>query len=169
MKKGRGQTMTHDYKRHGTTTLFAALNTLDGTVFSQCRDRHTNEDWIALLGQINRHVPKEKQVHIIADHYAAHKHPNVQRWVARHKRFHIHYTHTSASWLKMVERFFRDFTQQRIRRGVFHSVAELINAIQEYVENHNRQPKPFIWTAKASDILQKITRAKRILNKSASE
>jgi transposase len=169
MKKGRGETMTHDYKRHGTTTLFAALNTLDGTVLSQCRDRHTNEDWIAFLGQIDRHTPKEKQVHIIADNYAAHKHPNVQRWLTRHKRFQMHYTPTSASWLNMVERFFRDITQQRIRRGVFHSVAELITAIKDYVENHNRQPKPFIWTAKACDILQKVTRAKRALNKIASE
>jgi len=167
MKKGRGETMTHDYKRHGTTTLFAALNTLDGTVLSQCRDRHTNEDWIAFLGQIHRNTPKDKQIHVIADNYAAHKHPNVQRWLARRKRFHMHYTPTSASWLNMVERFFRHITQQRIRRGVFHSVAELVAAIDAYVENHNRQPKPFIWTAKASDILQKVTRAHRTLNKFA--
>ncbi len=169
MKKGRGETMTHDYKRHGTTTLFAALNTLDGTVLSQCRDRHTHEDWIAFLAQIDRQTPKGKQLHIIADNYAAHKHTNVQRWLARHKRFQMHYTPTSASWLNMVERFFRDITQQRIRRGVFYSVGELITAIKEYVENHNRQPKPFIWTAKASDILQKVTRAKRALHKIASE
>jgi transposase len=143
------------------------LNTLDGTVLSQCRDRHTNEDWIPFLGQIDRHTPKGKQVHIIADNYAAHKHPNVQRWLTRHKRFQMHYPPTSASWLNMVERFFRDITQQRIRRGVFHSVAELITAIKDYVEN-NRQPKPFIWTAKACDILQNVTRAKRALNKIAS-
>lgn len=169
MKKGRGETMTHDYKRHGTTTLFAALNTLDGTVLSQCRDRHTNEDWIAFLRQIDRSTPKDKQVHIIADNYAAHKHINVQRWLGKHKRFQMHYTPTSASWLNMVERFFRDITQQRIRRGVFHSVGELTAAIEEYVEKHNRQPKPFIWTAKASDILQKVTRAQQALNKFASE
>jgi transposase len=170
MKKGRGQTMTHDYKRHGTTTLFAALNTLDGSVLSQCRDRHTNEDWIAFLRLIHRQTPKDKQVHVIADNYAAHKHPNVQRWLERHKRFHIHYTPTSASWLNMVERFFRDITQNRIRRGVFRSVPELVNAINDYVQQHNRDPKPFIWTAKAGDILQKVTRAKRVLiDKAQSE
>ena len=165
MKKGRGATMTHDYKRHGTTTLFAALNTLDGTVLSQCRDRHTNEDWIAFLRLIHKQTPAGKQIHIIADNYSAHKHPNVQRWLTRHKRFHLHYTPTSSSWLNMVERFFRDITQNRIRRGVFRSVPELISSIDDYVEQHNRDPKPFIWTAKASDILQKVTRARRSLDK----
>jgi transposase len=169
MKKGRGETMTHDYKRHGTTTLFAALNTLDGSVLSQCRDRHTNEDWIAFLRLIDKETPKNKQIHIIADNYAAHKHPNVQRWLGKHKRFCVHFTPTSASWLNMVERFFRDITQQRIRRGVFHTVPELIPAINGYVTQHNRSPKPFIWTAKASDILQKVTRARRSLDKVQSE
>jgi transposase len=163
MKKGRGETMTHDYKRHGTTTLFAALNTLDGSVLSQCRDRHTNEDWIAFLRLIDRQTPAEKQVHIIADNYSAHKHPNVERWLARHRRFHMHYTPTSSSWLNMVERFFRDITQKQIRRGVFRSVPELVGAIDHYVAQHNQNPKPFIWTAKASDILQKVTRARRSL------
>lgn len=169
MKKGRGETLTHDYKRHGTTTLFAALNTLDGSVLSQCRDRHTNEDWIAFLRLIDRQTPKNKPLHIIADNYAAHKHPNVQRWLGKHKRFRVHYTPTSASWLNMVERFFRDITQNRIRRGVFHSVPELVNAINDYVSHHNRDPKPFIWTAKASDILQKVARARRSLDKVQSE
>ena len=165
MKKGRAETMTHDYKRHGTTTLFAALNTLDGSVLSQCRERHTHQDWIAFLRLIDRQTPKEKQLHIIADNYSAHKHPNVQRWLRRHKRFHVHYTPTSASWLNMVERFFRDITHNRIRRGVFRSVPELVAAVQEYVAQHNRDPKPFIWTAKASDILEKVTRARRSLDK----
>ncbi len=164
MKKGRGATMTHDYKRHGTTTLFAALNTLDGRVLSQCRDRHTNEDWIAFLRLIDRRTPAGKQVHIIADNYAAHKYPNVQRWLSRHKRFHMHYTPTSSSWLNMVERFFRDITHNQIRRGVFRSVPELITAIEKYVAQHNLDPKPFIWTAKASDILEKVTRARRSLD-----
>ena len=169
MKKGRGETMTHDYKRHGTTTLFAALNTLDGSVLSQCRERHTNQDWIAFLRLIHRHTPKDKQLHIIADNYAAHKHPNVLRWLARHKRFHMHYTPTSASWLNMVERFFRDITHNRIRRGVFRSVPELVDAVEDYIAKHNRDPKPFIWTAKASDILQKVSRARRSLDKARSE
>lgn len=169
LKKGRGETMTHDYKRHGTTTLFAALNTLDGRVLSQCRDRHTNEDWIAFLALINRNTPKDKAIHIIADNYATHKHPNVKRWLARHKRFHIHFTPTSASWLNMVERFFRDLTHKQIRRGVFHSVPELVTAIDTYVASHNRDPKPFIWTAKAADILEKVTRARRVLDKAQSE
>jgi hypothetical protein len=169
LKKGRGETMTHDYKRHGTTTLFAALNTLDGRVLSQCRDRHTNEDWIAFLGLINRNTPKGKEIHIIADNYATHKHPNVKRWLARHKRFHVHFTPTSASWLNMVERFFRDLTHKQIRRGVFRSVPELVTAIDTYVQSHNRDPKPFIWTAKAADILEKVTRARRVLDKAQSE
>lgn len=164
LKKGRGETMTHDYKRNGTTTLFAALNTLDGSVLSQCRDSHTHEDWIAFLRHIDRQTPPGKTLHIIADNYAAHKHPNVERWLSKHKRFQIHYTPTSASWLNMVERFFRDITTNRIRRGVFHSVPELIAAIEDYVRQHNLDPKPFIWTAKATDILQKVTRARRTLD-----
>jgi transposase len=165
MKKGRGATMTHDYKRHGTTTLFAALNTLDGKVLSQCRDRHTHEDWIAFLRLIDHQTPSDKQIHVIADNYSAHKHPNVQRWLNRHKRFHVHYTPTSSSWLNMVERFFRDITHNQIRRGIFRSVPELITAIEQYIAQHNRDPKPFIWTAKASDILEKVTRARRSLDK----
>jgi transposase len=164
LKKGRSQSMTHDYKRHGPPTLFAALNTLDGTVVSQCRSRHTHQDWIAFLRQIDRETPAEKQIHIIADNYAAHKHPKVQRWLKRHSRFHMHFTPTSASWLNMVERFFRALTQQRLRRGVFHNVQELIQAIQSYIADHNQHPKPFLWTAKASDILEKVTRARRTLD-----
>lgn len=169
MKKGRAGTMTHDYKRHGTTTLFAALNTLTGEVLSQCRPRHTNQDWLAFLRSIDRHTPKDKQIHIIADNYSPHKHANVKAWLKRHKRFRMHFTPTSASWLNMVERFFRDITQRRIRRGIFRSVPELIAAIDEYIRNHNRAPKPFIWTAKASDILEKVTRARRTLDKVASK
>lgn len=164
LKKGRAQSMTHDYKRHGTTTLFAALNTLDGTVVSQCRSRHTHQDWIAFLRQIDRQTPPNKPIHVIADNYAAHKHPKVQQWLRCHARFLMHYTPTSASWLNMVERLFRDLSQQRLRRGVFHSVRELIAAIQQYIANHNRHPKPFVWTAKASDILEKVSRARRSLD-----
>lgn len=169
MKKGRNGTMTHDYRRHGTTTLFAALNTLTGEVLSQCRPRHTNEDWLAFLRLIARNTPKDKQLHVIADNYSPHKHPAVKAWLARNKRVHMHFTPTSASWLNMVERFFRDITENRIRRGIFRSVPELISAIEDYIHKHNQSPKPFIWTAKASDILEKVTRARRTLDKVASE
>jgi transposase len=169
MKKGRCQTMTHDYKRHGTTTLFAALNTLDGTVLSQCRSRHTHKDWIAFLQQIDTSTPQDKVLHVIADNYSTHKHPKVQQWLKRHSRFHMHFTPTSASWLNMVERFFRDLSQQRLRRSSFHSVAELTAAIEEYIQHHNHHPKPFIWTAKASDILEKVTRARRTHDKLQSK
>jgi hypothetical protein len=160
LKKGRAQSLTHDYKRHGTTTLFAALNTLDGTVVSQCRSRHSHQDWMALLRQIDRQTPPLKPIPVIADNYAAHKHPQVQQWLQRHPRFHMHYTPTSASWLNIVERLFRDLSQQRLRRGVFHRVKELIAAIQQHIGDHNRHPKPFVWTARASDILEKVTRAR---------
>lgn len=159
LKKGRAQTMTHDYKRNGTTTLFAALNVLDGQVIGQCQQRHTHAEWLKFLRQIDRHTPKDKTLHLIADNYATHKHPAVQQWLARHPRFHMHFTPTSASWLNMVERFFRDITVNRLRRGVFTSVPELIAAIDEYVAHHNSNPKPFIWTKSASDILQKVIRA----------
>jgi len=159
LKKGRAQTMTHDYKRHGTTTLFAALNVLDGKVIGQCQQRHTHAEWLKFLRQIDRETPKNKTLHLIADNYATHKHPAVQDWLARHRRFHMHFTPTSASWLNMVERFFRDLTTERLRRGVFTSVPELQAAINEYVAHHNTDPKPFIWTKSARDILQKVIRA----------
>jgi transposase len=159
LKKGRAETMTHDYKRNGTTTLFAALNVLDGQVIGQCQQRHTHVEWLKFLKKIDRETPKEKTLHLIADNYATHKHPVVQEWLAKHPRCHMHFTPTSASWLNMVERFFRDITTERLRRGVFTSVPELIGAIDEYIAHHNTQPKPFIWTKSARDILQKIIRA----------
>ena len=165
MKKGRGQTMTHDYKRNGTTTLFAALNTATGEVFGLCQQRHRHQEWLKFLRMINEIVPAEKQLHIICDNYATHKHPRVQRWIAKHQRFHVHFTPTSASWLNMIERFFRDLTEKRIRRGIFQHLEQLIMAIGEYIDGHNENPKPFIWTAKANDILEKVTRAKAVLHK----
>lgn len=159
MKKGRAETMTHDYKRNGTTTLFAALNVLDGTVISQCQKRHRHIEWLKFLRQIDRETPKGKTLHLICDNYATHKHEKVLEWMSKHKRVHVHFTPTSASWLNMVERFFRDISEQRLRRGVFTSVPELEVAIDEYIVHHNKDPKPFIWTAKASDILQKVIRA----------
>jgi len=159
MKKGRAETMTHDYKRNGTTTLFAALNVLDGKVIGQCQQHHTHVEWLKFLKKIDRETPKNKTLHLIADNYATHKHPVVQEWLAKHPRFNMHFTPTSASWLNMVERFFRDITTERLRRGVFTSVPELIGAIDEYIAHHNTQPKPFIWTKSARDILQKVIRA----------
>ena len=159
LKKGRAETMTHDYKRHGTTTLFAALNVLDGQVIGQCQPHHTHAEWLTFLKQIDRETPKDKTLHLIADNYATHKHPAVQEWLAKHPRFNMHFTPTSASWLNMVERFFRDITTERLRRGVFTSVPELVGAIDEYIAHHNTKPKPFIWTKSARDILQKVIRA----------
>lgn len=169
LKKGRAQTMTHDYKRHGTTTLFAALNVLDGTVIGQCQARHTHVEWLKFLRKLDRETPSDKTLHLIADNYATHKHPNVQRWLNTHPRFHMHFTPTSASWMNMVERFFRDLTTDRLRRGVFRSVPELVAAIDHYVAHHNKNPKPFIWTAKANDILQKVIRANARLSSKQNE
>lgn len=164
LKKGRAATMTHDYKRHGTTTLFAALNVLDGQVIAQCQQRHRHIEWLKFLRHVDRETPKGKALHLIADNYATHKHPVVQAWLDKHPRFHMHYTPTSASWLNMVERFSRDITTGQIRRGVFTSVAELIAVIDGYIAHHNTQPKPFIWTKSARDILQKVIRANNRLS-----
>jgi transposase/DNA-binding CsgD family transcriptional regulator len=164
LKKGRAATMTHDYKRNGTTTLFAALNVLDGQVIAQCQQRHRHTEWLKFLRKIDRQTPKGKTLHLIADNYATHKHPVVQQWLIKHPRFTMHFTPTSASWLNMVERFFRDITDRRLRRGVFRSVPDLVAAIDEYIAHHNTNPKPFIWTKSARDILQKVIRANRRLS-----
>jgi transposase len=163
LKRGRAGTMTHDYKRNGTATLFAALNTLDGKVISLCQERHRHQEWLRFLRLVNDATPDHKQLHLIVDNYATHKHPAVQRWLKRHPRFHLHFTPTSASWLNMVERFFRDLTVKRLRRGVFRDVMELVTAIDDYVDHHNERPKPFIWTASAKDILEKVKRAQKAL------
>ena len=168
IKKGRAGTMTHDYKRNGTTTLFAALCTLTGHVISTCMPRHRHQEWIKFLALIDREVPTDFEVHLICDNYATHNHAKVQRWLHRHPRFHVHFTPTSASWLNMVERFFRDLTDKRIRRGIFRNVQEVIDVIDEYVFRHNDDPKPFIWTKKASDILAKVMRARATLDNAPS-
>jgi transposase len=168
LKRGRGETMTHDYKRNGTATLFAALNTLDGKVISLCQERHRHQEWLKFLRLLDEATPEGKQLHLIADNYATHKHPKVQRWLQRHPRFHVHFTPTGSSWLNMVERFFRDLTQSRLKRGVFRDVGELVTAIDQYVDRHNDNPKPFIWTAKASDILEKVKRARKALDTAQS-
>ena len=168
LKRGRAKTMTHDYKRNGVTTLFAAMNMLSGAVLSITDQLHRHQEWLRFLKMIDRQTPKNKELHLVVDNYATHKHPEVQLWLAKHPRIHMHFTPTSSSWLNMVERFFRDITDKRIRRGVFTSVPELEAAINEYIAAHNADPKPFIWTAKASDILAKVTRARVALNKSTS-
>lgn len=169
LKKGRAETMTHDYKRHGTTTLFAAMSTLDGSVISRCAQRHRHTEWLDFLRLIDRETPKDKELHLVCDNYATHKHPVVKAWLEKHPRFHIHFTPTSASWLNMVERFFRSISTARLDRGVFRSVPELITAIEEYITVHNQNPKPFVWTAKANDILQKVIRANRLLGSKKNE
>lgn len=163
MKRGRAGTFTHDYKRNGTTTLFAALNTLDGSVISMCQPRHRHEEWLKFLRLIERKTPKHLTLHLIVDNYGTHTHPNVQAWLVKHLRFVMHFTLTSASWLNMVERFFRDISENRIKRDSFTSVAELELAIDRYIADHNAQPKPFIWTAEAKDILAKVARARKAL------
>jgi len=163
LKKGRAGTMTHDYKRNGTTTLFAALNVATGAVSGLCQQKHTHKEWLKFLKKIDAETPADKALHVICDNYATHKHAAVKRWLSRNRRFTIHFTPTSASWLNMVERFFRDITCNAIRNGVFTSVHDLIDAIDVYLIEHNRTPKPFIWTASASDILAKVTRAREAL------
>jgi transposase len=165
---GRCATMTHDYKRNGTTTLFAALDVAKGHLIGQCMPRHRHQEFIKFLKQIDAETPPELDLHLIVDNYATHKHPNVQKWLKRHRRFHMHFIPTSSSWLNLVERWFREITDKRIRRGVFKSVEQLITAIQAYIEAHNSDPKPFVWTAKAQDILEKVGRARAVLNKIAS-
>ena len=164
LKKGRAGTFTHDYVRHGTTTLFAALNVADGTVISQCQERHRHQEWLTFLKQINKQTAQDRDLHLIVDNYATHKHPSVKTWLAKHPRIHIHFTPTSASWLNMVERFFRDLDTKRLRRGVFHSINDLLAAIDEYLKHYNENPTPFVWTAKAADILAKVKRAREKLN-----
>ena len=163
LKKGRAGTMTHDYKRNGTTTLFAALNMLDGRVIGTCLPRHRRREFLRFLRLIDQKTPQGLDLHLVVDNYATHKTPAVKRWLKAHPRFHLHFTPTSASWLNMVERFFAEITRNRIRRGAFTSVAELKTAIMDYLENHNADPKPFVWTKSAGEILEKVVRAKQAL------
>jgi transposase len=163
MKRGRAGTVTHDYKRHGTTTLFAALNVLTGDVIGECRARHTHQDFLAFLRRIDRDTPADLDLHLILDNYAAHKHKAVERWLMRHPRVSLHFTPTSASWLNLVERFFSELTTRRIRRGVFRSVRELEAAILAYIAHRNRAPRPFTWTASVKAILHKVRKANEAL------
>jgi len=160
MTKGRAATMTHDYKRHGTTTLFAALDVLTGRVIGSCLPRHRHEEFLKFLAKVDRETPKDLAVHMILDNYSTHKHQDVQVWLDAHPRFHLHFTPTSSSWLNLVERWFRELTDKALRRGVFHSVPDLIAKIQAYLDAHNNEPKPFVWTATAEDILTKVRRGR---------
>ncbi len=163
MKRGRCGTMTHDYKRHGTTSLFAALNVLDGTVVGNCYERHRHQEFLKFLRRLDRAFPKGKVLHLILDNYGTHKHPNVKAWLEKHPRFHLHFTPTSSSWLNLIERWFGHLTKKQLRRGVFASVDDLIRAIDEFIEVTNDDPKPFVWNAKVDDILRKVGKCKAIL------
>ncbi len=163
LKKGRCGTMTHDYKRHGTTTLFAALDVASGQVIGSCMKRHRHQEFLRFLKTIDKQTPRCLDLHLIVDNYATHKHETVKAWLEKHPRFHLHFTPTSASWLNQVERFFARITQERIRRGAFTSVEDLESAIMDYHDQHNAAPKPFVWTASATSILEKVTRAKHAL------
>jgi len=169
IKPGRAGTMTHDYKRNGTTTLFAALDVLTGAVIGQCLPRHRHGEFLRFLRIIDGEVPEGLQIHLILDNYSTHKHENVNKWLAKHPRFHLHFTPTSSSWLNMVERFFGKLTDKAIRRGVFHSVPDLIAAIEEYLQANNENPEPFVWTATAEEILEKVRRGRVALNQLARQ
>jgi transposase len=160
MKKGRCGTMTHDYKRNGTTTLFAALSVLDGRVIGQCHGRHRHQEFLKFLRRLDREFPGKQELHLVLDNYGTHKTPEVQSWLKRHKRFVPHFIPTSSSWLNLVERWFGELTQKAVRRGVFLSVPDLVQAIESFLDAWNENPQPFVWTAKLEEILKKIDRAR---------
>lgn len=163
MKPGRCGTMTHDYKRNGTTCLFAALNVLEGKVIGSCFPRHRHVEFLKFLRTVDRQVPRKLDIHAILDNYGTHSHPKVRMWLANHPRFHLHFVPTSSSWLNLVERWFGEITRRRIRRGSFNSTQELIQAIHEYIQLNNEHPRPFVWTKKANDILHKVSRCKAVI------
>jgi len=163
LRPGIPARQTHDYKRNGTTTLFAALNLLDGKVIGDCMTRHRHQEFIRFLKQIDAQTPAERQLHLIVDNYSTHKHARVKSWLKRHPRFHLHFIPTSSSWLNLVERWFREITDKRLRRGTFHNVPMLIKAIEDYLANHNQNPHIFVWTAPVQRIVEKITKCKEAL------
>lgn len=165
LKKGRCGTMTHDYKRNGTTTLFAALEILQGRVVGQCYERHRHQEFLKFLRRLDQEFPGEISLHLVMDNYGTHKHPKVQSWLKRHPRFVPHFVPTSSSWLNLIERWFGELTNKRIRRGSFGSVAELEHAITEFLAAWNENPKPFVWTATVESIVQKLSRCRQTLEK----
>ena len=156
--------MTHDYKRNGTTTLFATLNVITGLIIGKCLPRHRHQEFLAFLKVINRRVARGKDIHLIVDNYGTHTHPDVKAWLEKHPRFHLHFTPTSSSWLNLVERWFRELTTKRLKRGSFASVADLVAAIEAYIAGHNNDPQPFVWTASADSILEKVRRGRVTLD-----
>jgi transposase len=164
LRPGRCGTMTHDYTRHGTTTLFAALSTLDGVVIGDCMPQHRHQEFTRFLKRIDRQTPAGVDLHLIVDNYATHKHPGVERWRRRHPRFHLHFTPTSCSWLNLVERWFGNLTQKRLRRGSFHNLRELTQAIGDYISSHNQNPRIFVWSASVERILAKVAKCKEALD-----
>ncbi len=160
LKKGRAGTMTHDYKRNGTTSLFAALNVLDGTVIAECMPRQRHQEFLRFLRRLDREIPQHFALHLVLDNYGTHKHPEVQRWLKDHPRFHFHFIPTSSSWLNLVERWLRELTDKAIRRGAFPSVKDLERTIYAYVEHNNQDPRPFVWTASVNEIIEKVNRGK---------
>ena len=169
MKRGRAGTMTHDYKRHGTTTLFAALNVLTGVVIGECLPRHRHQEFLKFLRRVEKETPQGLDIHMILDNYATHKHPDVNAWLVKHPRIHLHFIPTSSSWLNLVERWFREITDKAIRRGVFGSVPDLIAAIEDYLAANNADPKPFVWTATTEQILKKVRRGRVVLQQLESQ
>ncbi len=163
LRPGIPERQTHDYKRNGTTTLFAALSVLEGTVIGACEARHRHSEFIRFLERIERSTPKRREIHLVLDNYGTHKHPAVKAWFALHPRYHLHFTPTSASWLNLIERWFAEITRKRIRRGTFRSVPELIRAIRAYLRANNDAPRPFVWTASATSILRKIEHCQEAL------
>jgi transposase len=163
LRPGMPARQTHDYQRHGTTTLFAALSMLDGKVIGDCMPRHRHQEFIRFLKRIDAETSAGLALHLIVDNYGTHKHPRVQSWLERHPRFHLHFIPTSSSWLNMVERWFREITDKRLRRGTFHNVRSLIKAITDYINNHNQNPQAFVWTASTEKIMKKIAKCKEAL------
>lgn len=168
MFRGRLQTLTHQYKRNGTTTLFAALELAEGKIIADCQPKHRHQEWLMFLKKIDAETPPELDLHLIVDNYATHKHAKVKNWLKRHKRFHLHFTPTSSSWLNVIERWFRELTEKRLRRGVFRNVEELEQAINGYISAHNETPQRIVWTKTAENLLEKISRARATLNKISS-
>jgi transposase len=163
LRPGLPERQTHDYERHGTTTLFAALNVMEGTVIAECQPRHRHQEFLRFLDRIDESVSPRQEIHLVLDNYGTHKHPEVKKWLAARPRYHVHFTPTSSSWLNQIERWFAEITRKRIRRGSFRSVRDLIKAINEYVRHYNQNPRPFQWVASASRIIRKVNKYKAVL------